>query len=124
VFTLTLAVLVVAAVTLIALLARPAALWVERQDELGLDDLIFFGGERPTEFLLQLHVAAANVGGRKGVLSALYLDVFADARGHEVRPYQLPMPLQAQLARQLMRRALGPPARRTATWSWRPAAPL
>ncbi len=99
IFVLTLAVLLVAAVTLFAVLARPAELWVERQAELGLDDLIFFGHEPPTEFLLQLHVAAANVG-------ALFLDAFTDDQGREVRPHQLPMPLQAQIARQVMRQGL------------------
>jgi hypothetical protein len=60
---------------------------VDRQDELGLDDLIFYVYEEgepstrvPRDFLLQLHVAVSNVGGRKAVLSKLELTAFLDAQ--------------------------------------------
>jgi len=102
---LTVPVLAVATATLIATLPRPARLIVQRQDELGLDDLIFFlvddqGQQIPRDFLLQLHVAVINVGGRNAVLSTLNLTQFFDASGSPVAVPELPMVLSAQMARQ------------------------
>jgi hypothetical protein len=96
--------LVVALITLSFVVPKPAELWVGRQDELGLDDLIFYiyphpappGAQQvPRDYLLQLHVAVANIGGRKAVLSSLRLDEFFDAKGQAVCLPELPIPLQA-----------------------------
>src|SRR6266511_816374 len=73
-----LAVLFFAAWTVRLVAPRAGELWIERQEELDLDDLIFFVYPQPAEsgqqqvprdYLLQLHVAVVNVGGRKVVLS-------------------------------------------------------
>ncbi|MDQ6947322.1 MAG: hypothetical protein M3256_13895 [Actinomycetota bacterium] len=79
---LSLAVLAVAALPLLTSWASPGRLTVERQRELGLDDLVFFsypdegavGGHLPRDVLLQMHVAVMNVGGRTAVLSGLSLE--------------------------------------------------
>jgi hypothetical protein len=96
------AVLLIAGWTLQLTLPKPAKLWVERQDELNLSDLIFFVVEEtnehpamPRDFLLQLHVAVINVDGQNGVLSALKLEHFLDKYGRQIRPYQLPFPIEA-----------------------------
>jgi len=62
---------------------------VVRQDELGLDDLVFYlvdlpAGRVPREFLLQLHIAVANVGGRKAVVSKVTIEAFFDVAGRMV----------------------------------------
>ncbi len=98
-------VLVVAVVTLVTVTPAQAELIVQRQDELGLTDLIFYGSadsETPRDFLLQLHVAVANVGGKKAVLSRLDLEELRDAGGEVVRPLDMPFPLGAQVFRQTM----------------------
>jgi hypothetical protein len=102
---LTVPVLAVATATLIVTLPRPARVIVQRQDELGLDDLIFMlvthnAQQVPRDYLLQLHVAVINVGGRKAVLSTLQLTQFWDDAGHPVQVPDIPMPLTAQMARQ------------------------
>jgi hypothetical protein len=105
VFVLTVAVLLVAVVTLLAVTPRAAELVVQRQEELGYPDLIFYGSaddETPRDFLLQLHVAVANVGGRKAVLSRLDLEELQDASGHAIHPLEMPWPLAAQIYRQTM----------------------
>src|SRR4051794_13668039 len=70
------AVLLIAGWTLQLTLPKPAKLWVERQEELELSDLLFFMVDEsnehpamPRDILLQLHVAVVNIGGQKGVLS-------------------------------------------------------
>ena len=71
--------------------------------ELGIDDLIFYVYPNqstdsvavPRDFLLQLHVAVANIGGRKLVLSALRLTHFSDEEGHSIALPDTPMPLNA-----------------------------
>jgi hypothetical protein len=73
----------------------PAELWVERQYELEQSDLIFYryadapglpeGVEQPADFLLQLDVAVANIGGRKALVSSLSLLRFIDEHGEAVR---------------------------------------
>jgi hypothetical protein len=84
----------------------PAELWVERQYELEQSDLIFYryadapslpeGVEQPADFLLQLDVAVANIGGRKALLSSLRLLRFIDERGEAVRLPEVPLPIAAQ----------------------------
>jgi hypothetical protein len=101
------AVLVVGVVTLVGVVVRPARLVVARQDELELDDLLFMEYDPPTEFLLQLHVAVANVGGRKAVLSGLFLDEFLSEDGSAVLVHQFPLPLPAQIFNQLTRYRIG-----------------
>ena len=102
---LTVPVLAVASATLIVTLPRPARILVQRQDELGLDDLIFMllphnQQQIPRDYLLQLHVAVINVGGRKAVLSVLQLTQFWDDAGHTIKVPEIPIPLSAQMARQ------------------------
>lgn len=80
---------VVALITLWYVVPTPAKVIVVRQDELGLEDLIFYlvdlpDGRVPRDFLLQLHVAVANVGGRKAVVSRVTIDQFFDASGSAV----------------------------------------
>ena len=65
-----------------------------RQHELGYDDLIFYGSsatEIPRDFLLQMHVAVANMGGRKGVLSRL--ELLALHRRLSLAPGMVPPPI-------------------------------
>jgi hypothetical protein len=76
-------VLVLSAATLWLALPKRARVIVIRQDELELDDLIFFlyplGSDSqalPVDYLLQLHVAVCNVGDRKAVVSAIRLKGF------------------------------------------------
>jgi len=106
---LTVAVLGASAATLTLVAPKPAELLVQRQDELELDDLIFYvypqlaaTGERqvPRDLLLQMHVAVINVGGRKAVLSRLRLNEFLDKDGVPVRLPEVPPPLQATLMAQ------------------------
>jgi hypothetical protein len=88
-------VLLISAAALWLALPNPARLIVIRQDEPELDDLLFFlaplepGGpeEIPRDYLLQLHVAVCNVGGRKAVVSAIKLKGFFTVEG---RPTTLP----------------------------------
>lgn len=85
----------------------PGAIRVERQAELNLDDLIFFlapypGSTReeiPRDFLLQLHVAVTNAGGRKVALSRLDLTSLRNDRGQVVRIPDVPAMLSASLYR-------------------------
>jgi hypothetical protein len=105
VLVLTVPVLLVAVVTLVAVTPGRAELVVQRQEELNLTDLIFFGSadnEIPRDFLLQLNVAVANVGGRKAVLSRLDLEELRDGDGHVVKPLDMPFPQGAQIFRQTM----------------------
>jgi hypothetical protein len=76
-------VLAITAATFWLTTPKRAKLVVIRQDELGLDDLVFFiydegeWGQVPRDYLLQLHVAVCNVGDRKAVLSGLEIRGFA-----------------------------------------------
>lgn len=98
-------VLILAALTLRYVVPEPAKILIERQFELSISDLIFFvypfpGGTDPRiprDFLLQLHVAAINTGGRKAVLSRLELRGFLDKERRTVVLPGVPMP---QLAAQ------------------------
>lgn len=103
---LTIAVLAVAVAALEATTVSPAELVVQRQEELGLTDILFMG-DPPRDFLIQLHVAVANVGGRKGVLSTLTLEESLAARGERVQPYLVPRPLRAQKMTQSEMRTFG-----------------
>jgi hypothetical protein len=90
----------------------PAELWVERQYELERSDLIFYrydapglpeGIQQPGDFLLQLDVAVANIGGRKALLSSLHLLRFLDECGEAVRLPEVPLPIAAQRYQQRFR---------------------
>jgi hypothetical protein len=91
----------------------PAELWVERQYELEQSDLIFYryadapglpeGVEQPADFLLQLDVAVANIGGRKALVSSLSLLRFIDEHGEAVRLPEVPLPIAAQRYHQRFR---------------------
>jgi hypothetical protein len=101
-----LAVFAIAAASLFVASPLPAKLWIERQDELNFDDVIFYlydepdFGKVPRDFLIQVHVAVANVGGRKAVLSALCIEALLDSNGKEVRIPGLALPLVAQRVQQ------------------------
>jgi hypothetical protein len=87
-------ILVVSALTLWYALPLPARLVVTAQPELDLNDLLFFlsddrsptGEARriPRDYLLQLHVAVANLGDRKGIVASLVLEQFLDRNGQPV----------------------------------------
>lgn len=81
--------LLITALTLHLTIPDPAKLWVINQEELETDDLIFFvvgdtSEGRPRDYLAQIHVAVANTGGRKAILSHLRLIGFVDSGGGEV----------------------------------------
>lgn len=93
---LTIPVLIVAGLTLWQALPKPAQLVLVRQDELSLDDLIFYVVPQPNpqneqriprDYLLQLHVAVCNIGDKKAVLSRVRLEGF---RGPEAEMLSLP----------------------------------
>lgn len=87
-------ILSVALLTLRYTVPRPARLTVDRLDEAGLTDLIFYiyplqddperGEVQPGDYLLQLHVAVANLGDRKAVLSIIRIDGFHNSAGEIV----------------------------------------
>lgn len=86
---LNLVILFITATTLHFTIPEQARLWVDRQGELGIDDLLFYvEGDSaqglPRDVLLQLHVAVSNVGGRKAVLSRLELTEFLDENRRSV----------------------------------------
>src|SRR5258706_597348 len=105
-FQVTIAVLAIAVATLLATLPTPAHLWIERQYELEVDDVIFYLydepgiGMVPRDILFQVHVAVANVGGRKSVLSALRIEALLDRDGAEIRIPEFALPVLAQRVRQ------------------------
>jgi hypothetical protein len=111
-FVLSIAVLMAATATLAATWAQPGRLIVEPQRELVADDLIFFsypeaqvaGGFLPRDYLLQAHLAVANIGQRTAVLSGLTLDAYLDAAGEVITSKLLPTPLPAQAYRQWLSR--------------------
>jgi hypothetical protein len=99
-----LSVLALTFVTLTLQLA-PGRLLVERQDELGLSDLIFYVRDpvhdlaaAPADFLFQLHAAVMNVGARKLVVSKLQLVELLDERSRPVRIPTVALPVQAHIA--------------------------
>jgi hypothetical protein len=102
----------VATATLAATWAQPGQLIVEPQRELVADDLIFFsvpetqvaGGYLPRDYLLQAHLAVANVGQRTAVLSGLTLEAYLDRDGEVIRSKLLPTPVPAQAYRQWLSR--------------------
>ena len=82
--------LAITATTLRLTIPDRARIWLDRQGELGIDDLLFFvvGDSpegRPRDILLQLHVAVSNIGGRKAVLSRVELISLLDHHGRSVR---------------------------------------
>ena len=99
------AVLAVSAIALHYVVPTPGRLVVERQVELDLSDLIFFVYPQPArpaepqvprDYLLQLHMAVANIGRRKAVLSQLSLNYFLTETGRRVRlPEAVQGPLRA-----------------------------
>lgn len=87
---LTVPVLFVAGLTLWQALPKPAQLVLVRQDELEIDDLVFYVVPQPNpqneqqvprDYLLQLHVAVCNIGDKKAVLSRVRLEGFRGAQG-------------------------------------------
>jgi hypothetical protein len=105
-FQVSLSVLVIAGASLLATLPTPAKLWIERQHELGIDDVIFYiydepeMGRIPRDILFQVHVAVANVGGRKAILSALRIEALLDADGRKIEIPAFILPVLAQRVRQ------------------------
>jgi hypothetical protein len=59
--------------------------------------------QQPGDFLLQLDVAVANIGGRKALLSSLHLLRFHDDRGEAVGLPEVPLPIAAQRYQQRFR---------------------
>jgi hypothetical protein len=102
----TASVFVIAFATLLAALPAPAQLWIERQHELGIDDVLFFIydepplGATPRDILFQVHIAVANMGGRKAVLSSLTIDRILDADGNPIQIPSFALPIQAQRVKQ------------------------
>ena len=86
-------ILAIAAATLWYTVPQRARLHVDRLDEADPSDLIFFiypqpnpVGEQqiPRDYLLQLHVAVSNLGGRKAVLSSITIEGFRTQSGQIV----------------------------------------
>ncbi len=102
----TASVFAIASATLLAALPAPAQLWIERQHELGVDDVLFFiyqeppVGATPRDILFQVHVAVANMGGRKAVLSYLKIDRILDTHGNPIEMPNFSLPIQAQRVQQ------------------------
>ncbi len=96
----------VALVTLWFVVPTPARVIVDRQDELQLTDLIFYLyedgalGKVPRAILLQLHMAVANVGGRKAVVSRVRIDRLVNDEGEEVVLPGVPQQIRAAEYRQ------------------------
>lgn len=105
-------VLLVTAMTYRAVVPERGRLLVVRQDELELSDLIFSvsGGHEgraiPRDYLLQLHVAVCNVGGRKVVLSNLRLVALLDPSGTPIQIPEMPGRLRAEQYVQIIRRRI------------------
>lgn len=83
-------ILFIAGATLRYTIPKRAQLKVDRLDEAGLTDLIFYiypkpnpqGQQQiPVDYLFQLHVAVCNVGDRKAVLSRISVDGFKNETG-------------------------------------------
>jgi len=86
-------ILVIAAATLWYTVPQRARLSVDRLDEANLTDLIFFiypqpnphsEQQIPRDYLLQLHVAVSNLGGRKAVLSSITIEGFRTDGGETI----------------------------------------
>lgn len=111
------AALCVAAYTLQVSIPSPAELWVERQSELGISDLIFYiypvslpngaVAQQPADFVVQLHLAVCNIGGRKGVVTAVELTSFQDKDGETVELPEVPLPLHGHEHKSYRERQLG-----------------
>jgi hypothetical protein len=105
-FQITVPVLLVAVSTLTATLPSPAQIWIDRQHELGIDDVIFYMSDEPgfnqvpRDILFQGHIAVANAGGRKCVLSSLRLEGVVDDNGQPVRVPGLQPPVAARRVQQ------------------------
>jgi hypothetical protein len=87
------AILIVAAITLWFTVPRRAKLVVDRFEELETEDLIFSVHPQPNpdgvpqvprEYILQLAVAVANIGGRKAILSSISIINFLTKAGERV----------------------------------------
>jgi hypothetical protein len=91
---LTIVVMAIALATLYFTANRPAELQIDGFDEAGLSDLIFFIYEGvPRDFLLQQHVAVANIGHRQAVLTSIHISAFLASDGTTVELPQVPVPL-------------------------------
>jgi hypothetical protein len=105
-FLINFAVLAIAFAALLATLPTPATLWIERQYELEISDVIFYlydeanVGKVPRDIVFQIHVSVANVGGRKAVLSALRFEAVLDRDGSEIRIPGFTLPVLAQRVQQ------------------------
>jgi hypothetical protein len=86
-------ILLIAGATLWYSVPKQAELKVDRLEEAGLDDLIFYiypqpaqpdEQQIPRDYLLQLHVAVYNLGSRKGVLSMINIEGFRNDAGETV----------------------------------------
>ena len=105
-FWLTFVVLSIAVATLLTTLPTAGKLWVARQEELGVDDMIFYvyneppHGQVPRDILFQVHLAVANAGGRKLVLSSLRLEKLIGISGAEIRLPGLSLPVEARRIKQ------------------------
>lgn len=78
-----------ALVTLYYVIPKRASITVERQEELEISDLIFFLYQEddrriPRDYMFQLHVAVANLGGRKAIVSKVRLQELLDSEEHVV----------------------------------------
>jgi hypothetical protein len=92
---LTASVLVVAALTLDAMVLHPPRLWISKPDELGYTDLIFYlydheGHRVPVDYLLQLHVLLGNTGGKKAVITRVQVTGFKGPSGENIHLPELP----------------------------------
>jgi hypothetical protein len=108
----------VALVTLYYVIPRPAVLVIESATELGYPDVAFLSGTEevegvqvlvPRSLVVGVHLAVANAGGRKAVLSRLVLTEFQDAAGSRI---DLPLAAANKLPLKGLRseRELGVPA--------------
>lgn len=92
---LTVAVLVVTALTLNAMVLHPPRLWISKPDELGYTDLIFYlyeheGRRVPRDYLLQLHVLLGNTGGKKTIITRVQVTAFKGQSGESIHLPELP----------------------------------
>lgn len=91
--TLSIPILIVAALTLWFTIPKRAKIKVERFSEADLTDLIFYTYpqsdsrvelEQPVDYLLQLHVVISNLGDRKAIVSAIRVEGFRNNKGDVV----------------------------------------
>lgn len=100
-WTLTVAVLGVAALTLDATVLQPPRLWISKPEELGYSDLIFYlheheGRRIPSDYLLQLHVLVGNTGGKKAIITKVQVTGFKGRSGGVFHLPELPKEIGGQ----------------------------